>query len=336
MGPRRFAQCTAFISGLLTSLMLSPVALAQADQTPRARARALGEQGLDLYDSGQFAAAVTKLDEAYSLYPAPTLGLFSARALVKMGKLLEGSQRYIEVSRLTLDADASEQLQQAKRDAKSEQQQLQQRIPRVRVAIVGARAAEVAVTIDGESLAPNQHAGGRQVNPGKHTVRGLRGSDQVEVQLTLRESESKTATLHFKPRTAGATHQPGTSNPTAAAQADRANTGSSQRTLGWVALSLGGVGLGVGAVAGVMGSSKKSDLEAQCGDITRCPESARSDVDSYNSLRTISTVGFVAGGIGLTAGTLLLLTAPSEQPTSGRTPLQPWVGLGSAGLRGEF
>jgi hypothetical protein len=50
----------------------------------------------------------------------------------------------------------------------------------------------------------------------------------------------------------------------------------------------------------------------------------------YNALRTASMVGFIVGGIGIAAGTTLVLTSPSQNQVG------LYVTPNSAGLHGVF
>lgn len=330
-----------FVVVCLCALVLtfSPRVSAQGE-SPREQARVLGEEGLAKYDAGDFKGALEKLDRAYALYPAPTLGLYSARALAKLGRLLEASRRYLVVSRATLEADATDQLKQAQADATSEHGMLQKRIPVLRVEVTGAEIAEVAITLNGTPVASSELGQGRQLDPGKYVVEGIRGAETKSAEVVLRETDTKTAALQFTPTVVvappPAVVETAPPPPPQKDQRNPANAGSSQRTLGWVVLTLGGVGVGVGAVTGIMASGKKSDLENVCPDLTHCPESSRGDVDSYNNLRTASSIGFIAGGVGVAAGLVLVFTAPKSPSARSRRGVQPFVGLGSAGVRGAF
>ena len=82
----------------------------------------------------------------------PSLGLWSARALAKLGKLVEAEARYLEVIRLPTSVGDEAIQEQARQDARNERAELARRIPSVLVRIEGAPAAEVAVTIDGAPL----------------------------------------------------------------------------------------------------------------------------------------------------------------------------------------
>ena len=107
-----------------------------------------------------------------------------------------------------------------------------------------------------------------------------------------------------------------------------------RRSAGFVALAGGAVGLALGGVTGVLAMSKRTELDKNpdCAADHLCPPEESSNVDSLNTLRTVSTVGFVAGGALAAAGLVLVLTAPSSKAPA--TAL--WVSPTSAGLRGSF
>jgi hypothetical protein len=113
--------------------------------------------------------------------------------------------------------------------------------------------------------------------------------------------------------------------------------------LPWTALGVGGAGLVLGTVAGVVAMGKHSDLEKVCGGGV-CPSGQQNNVDSYHAMGTLSTIGFVVGGVGVAAGVVLFLVKPSApqvspmSPATGSSPLSvtPVVGLGSVGAVGTF
>jgi hypothetical protein len=111
-------------------------------------------------------------------------------------------------------------------------------------------------------------------------------------------------------------------------------TAKPDRTLAFVGFGVGAVGLAVGVGAGLAASSKHSSAADACTE-GKCAEgsSGADDVDSFRRLRTISTVGYVVGAVGIGAGVTLWLTAPKSK-TSGRAGA--FIGATSAGLRGAF
>jgi hypothetical protein len=109
-------------------------------------------------------------------------------------------------------------------------------------------------------------------------------------------------------------------------------TKSPDRTLAFVGLGVGTVGLAIGVGAGLAASKKYRSAETSCPD-AGCTPSGADDVDSFRQLRTISTIGYVVGAVGIGAGVTLWLTAP-KQTTTVRTGV--YLGAKSAGVRGSF
>lgn len=310
----------------------------------------MGTKGLTHFDAGEYAKAVEQFEQAYGLYRAPTLGLYSARALAKLGRLTQASARYLDVMNMTLPKDAPAQFAEAQSAAAAERTELIQRIPRLRVEIAGSGDGNVTVNVDGVATDLEALAAGIQLNPGAHEVRGQLGDKPAKMSVALQEGETRTITLDFaSPSPAAVAPAPGSAGPASTPAVGgafppagpdgraAATEGSAARTFGWVLIGTGIVGVGVGAVTGGIASQKKTDLEGVCRpSLDHCPESERRVVDEYNTLRTVSTVGFVAGGIGLAGGGILLLSSRNKNPKPRAQSVAPWVGVASAGMRGWF
>ena len=333
---------TAFLMAMAAALLSSPIARAQqVDEASKSAARDIGKQGLEAFKAGRYDEAVDKLGRAYAVVKVPGLGLWTARALEKAGKLVEASEVYNEVGMLEV-AEGDRAVQEvAKQDAAKEREALLPRIPKLTIQVQGAPADQVQVTVDGVAVAAALIGAARPANPGNHSATGKLGEQQVTEEVTLAEGESKTVVLRVtapapveQPAVAEPAPAPAPAPATTAPADTGTEDGSMQRTLGWVGLGVGGVGLVFGTVTGIMALSKKSALEdGGCVD-GACYADQADDVDSYNSMRTLSTVGFVIGGVGAAAGAVLLLTAPEEKE-AGPT-LSAWLGVGSAGVKGSF
>jgi len=328
------------------SVLVAATAAAQDDVT-LATARDIASEGLRAYDAGRYEEAADKLSRAYQVVKVPTVALLTARSFVKVGKLVEASEVYLQATRLEAKGEFRAEQEKAQQDAGRERAELMPRIPKLLVTIEGADPNEVAVAIDGKDVPVALLGAGSLVDPGTRRIEGRRGQQVVTQQVTIAERERKAVTLRFgaepaapvaspamqgaaPPPPAGATAPP----PPAAADADTTPDGSMQRTFGWVGIGVGGAGILFGTVTGLMAVSNRSDLDANgCVD-SGCYLDQKDDVDSYNALRTISTVGFVIGFVGAAAGVTLLLTAP-ESPSSG-VETHAWLGLGSAGVAGRF
>jgi hypothetical protein len=329
----RGVSCLVLVA--LTLLTASPARAQAGDEAARAEARKIGYAGVEAYQAGDFATARERLETAYQMLRVPSLGLWSARALAKLGKLVEAEARYLEVIRLPTSVGDEAIQEQARRDAGNERTALARRIPSVIVRLEGAPASEVAVTIDDAALVGSALAENHLVNPGRHKVEGIRGTTRAQVEISVAEGEQREAVLRFAAAPAASTSSGGP-DPTLGVQRPAASTGSDpRRTIGWVTLGTGGAGLVIGAVSGFMAMSKKSDLDkAGCGTGSTCPPSERGNVDSYNSLRTVSGVGFIAGAALAGVGAYLLLTAPTDdaghEPAASRR--RPRTGIGNVRL----
>src|SRR4051812_16671329 len=188
----------------LTLLTARPVAAQASDDSSRAEARKIGYAGVEAFQAGDFATARDRLETAYQLLQVPSLGLWSARALAKVGKLVEAEARYLEVIRLPTSVGDEAIQEQARQDARNERAELARRIPSVLVRIDGAPAAEVAVTIDGTPLTGSAVGESHLLNPGRHRIEGVRATARASVEVVAAEGEQKEAVLRFAPGTADA------------------------------------------------------------------------------------------------------------------------------------
>jgi hypothetical protein len=303
------------------------------DDSSRAAARKLGYSGVEAYQAGDFKTAHEKLEKSYRVLQVPSVGLWSARTLVKLGKWVEASERYLEISRLTVSSGDHAVQKQALAEAAAELEALGPKIPSVVVQLEGAAPAEVKVTVDGTAIASELVNEARPVNPGQHRVEGTRGTEQVLVEITLAEAEQKTAVLRFG--------QPASSAP--APVTDAAPTAGSalgtRRKLALVAGGVGLVGVGLGTYFGLQSKSKLEEADKYCqGGNCTDPRGVTAGEDAYTA-GNISTVGIVVGALGLGGGIVLWVTAPAssstEQPPSA-PQAQLELGVGSVSLKGQF
>jgi len=330
----RVVRCRFWVLGVCAACCVAVPALAQGTAGPGAsargaqeEARALAYAGVEAYEAGDFVSADQKLRRAYALVPVPAVGLWSARALVKLNRLVEASRRYLDVSRSSYAAGDADVQKQAKRDAERERAELLPRIPRLRIELRGATGADVRVTIDGIPTAASALSEPILVNPGDHWIEAQQGTLRSQAQLTLAAGETKSAPLAL----AGAA----TSSDLASVEAplaeprDAANASDDMwRTVGWVGVGVGGATLVGSALAGIIAYSQLSEFDCD-GDT--CQSDNATDVATYNGLRTFSTIGYITGSVLTGAGIFLLLQH--------RTPdreLSLRLGPGSATLGGRF
>jgi hypothetical protein len=297
------------------------------DQATRTAASALGYAGVEAFQAGDYAGASERLEKAYALLKAPSLGLWSARALLKLGRLVQASERYLEVTQLAAATGDAAIQKQAQQDAARELDELGPKIPRVMIAIVGAAAWDVTVSVDAIPIASAQRQAPVPLDPGRRVIEGRQGEQTVRTELVLMEGQHTTVELRFTGTPAA---------PTAARAAARA-TDAPWRTLGWVALVLGGASLTAGAALGVSALDDRSHFKSseECDlDRNQCWLDERSRVDAYNTKRVLSGVGLIAGGVLAATGAYLVFFRTDATPESPSVGLR--VAAGSIALRAQY
>jgi hypothetical protein len=117
--------------------------------------------------------------------------------------------------------------------------------------------------------------------------------------------------------------------------APQASHGTTQKILGWTALGLGVVGLGVGTVFVLQRQSKLDERETVCPDMVLCTDDEIAQNEALTqdarTASTIGTIGFAAGGVLAATGIVLLVTAPKAKPKDS-VALVPVVAPGFQGL----
>jgi len=336
---------------LSVSLLLSAsVALAQTDQE-RAAARSLATEGINAYSAGRNPEAVDKLERAYQLVPIPTIGLWSARALEKAGKLVEANERLIAVGRFQITKDESGVFAQAKAEAEQMQNLLSARVPELQIDVTHAEDLQYVVELDGQALKSALLNVPFQANPGKHTVVARAGSEEVRKDVTVAERAAARVTLdlgglHRAPATAAAPNAPTPANtdsradegPASAQQPDSAPQSSSgmsgKHVVGWVVLGIGTAGLVTGGILGAKAIEQHSLYEDRCPD-GKCSSEYQDYYDTFQRNQMFSLISGGIGIVGVGAGLYLLLS--SDGPArSQQAYVRPWVGYQAVGAEGRF
>jgi hypothetical protein len=206
------------------------------------------------------------------------------------------------------------------------------------------------VTIDGNPVSAAGLGLKRPVDPGQHTVKAeAPGYKPGEATFQVAESGVAEAKIKLEKSAEGEAGAAGPGDTGAGAGGDKAAVSTEKggnKTLALVAFGIGGVGLIAGGITGLIALNKHSSLNDKCPG-GKCPSTSKSDVDSYNTMGTISTAGFIVGGIGVAAGVVLWVTSPKEGAagsTAGSfktvkpkaVTWHPYVGLGGGGVSGQF
>jgi hypothetical protein len=312
----------------------------------RATARTLAQQGFEALRDKDYATAIDRYTRALAIVHAPTLLRDLARAQVGLGKLVEAHENYSTIIREGVAADAPQPWAKALADAKAEIGSITPRLASLTITVTGP--AHPRVTIDGAPIAEASLGVKRPADPGRHEIRAIAaGYYTAKKSVELKEGEAVNIAFELEDA------------PPDAAPKDEEQTGKvsvatvvdppwrKPVTIG--AFALGGAGLVLGGVTGVLAMSKHNQLAGDCTSGV-CGPAQKAGFDNYHTLGMLSTIGFVAGGVGAGAGVVLLLVKPQslveQQPgaqakakakaKSESFAWSPFFGVGSAGVEGTF
>lgn len=318
----------AALVAVATLALAPPEARAQpVDLETKSAARKLGIDGQKLLEAGNVAGALEKFNLADSLVPAPTLGLRAARCLALLGRLVEASERYLDVTRMQLDRNAPAVMRKAQAEALAERDKLVPTLPSLDVTVEGPTGAGVTVIIDTRAVPPALLGQKRPVDPGTHRVEAKRADTTVAREVALKLGEAGQVTLKLPPLPVPVKIKPPDPFP--------------YRTVGFIGVGVGVAGLLFGGVNGILALTTEQKLVIRCGTDRLCPPAAWPQADTFDLMRAFTTAGFIIGASGLAVGIPFLIAAPGPpRPGATETPpaarIDPWIGLGAAGVRGTF
>lgn len=266
----------------------------------------MGAQAVEAYKAGKYEEALGLFQRAHDIVGLTTTGLYIARSLERLNRWVEASERYLEVTRMPLADDAEPLHVKAKEDAAAERAALMPRIPKLTIEIRGAEVSAVKVTLDGRPVPAALLGVARPADPGEHVLEATDASRRARESLTLAEAEAKTVVLDLENATPLPAPAP---EPPPHMPTDEGS--SSLGIVGWVAIGVGGAGLIVGAITGGLALGKRGDLEDGCPN-KECPPELHGDVDSYQTLRVVSAVGLIGGGILAAAGVVMVVVVSTQ------------------------
>jgi hypothetical protein len=316
-------------------------AYAQRTATDIESARQLYNQGIQLRDMGDLKGALEKLKAAHALGNTPITGLDLCKTHAALAQPVEAREVCLGVGRIPPLAGETPRSQDARNEAARVAEEQTPKIALVRLHITGVPPGRQAIVlVDGAAVPAAALAEARAVNPGHHDISARIGKGaETKSSFDLGAGESKEVTLPVQApppelEPVGPTYPPGERPPPS-----RPNT---LATAGWI---VGGVGVGIGSVAGLVAMTKKSDLDKNCTPNKICGTEDHDTLDGAKTWGNVSTVFFIIGGAGLLVGLYATLTAPksaAQTPaprTVGQAPqptFTPDLGPGGVGVHGSF
>jgi hypothetical protein len=307
----------------------------------KAVAESLFQDGRALMDAGEVAQGCVKLADSYRLEAAIGTLLNLARCHELEGKTASAWAEYRQVAETADKAGQKERATAAREFAA----RLEPTLSRLVIEVPHATAG-IEVTRDGVPVGKGTLSAAVPVDPGDHEiVAAAPGMKTWTAKITIGpNADRQVVTVPVLESVGHAGAGPASAEPPKdQAAASPATDGGSgpPRALMYAAFAVGGAGLVLGVVTGVLAIGKQSDLEdsGHCNE-TQCDRTVSSDLSSYDTMKALSTVGFVVGGLGVAAGVVLLVTSKQKSPPHAGAARAPviTVRLGAASIeaRGAF
>ncbi len=361
---RRLAVCL----GLSVMLAAVPAWSQAPAQDNVQQGRAEFDAGREALKQGDLQTALAHFRKSLALNRSSGTLLNLASCEEKIGMFASAWRHYGEALTLLPEKDSRAKL------AREKLQDIQPRIPSIRVQLEPGHAADVTVSFDEKALSPAELGAHVQADPGAHVLTiSAPGHVQKRHELMLKAGERQTlivpplaaevpaAPTATATATASAAPAPAlppspapslvpTSGLASSTVATRAagpapDGGGPLRIAGYAALGLGGVAAVVGAVTGGLSLSKKQELESACPGTGQrsCDPALQSTHASGEALAHASTATLIVAGVALAAGATFVIATlgkPSPHPSTARrppaAPPQLAIGPGSIALQGRF
>jgi hypothetical protein len=319
---------TAWVAALVGALVLGAApASAAPNAKDKAEAKALVTQAKTAAKQKRWGDAATALERADELDPSAQTKLDLGRALLQEKKLVAASKALNGV----VDSAKGPGGKKLVGAAKKLLTEIEPRVPWIQIDVVGPSPDKAAIAIDGQDVDAKMEV---PIDPGEHLVTvEADGFEPAEKKIVLAEGKHERLKITLDKMVEA--------EATPVASEDKAeeedNGGSALPAI--LAFGVGAAGIGVGTIFGVMAFSETDKVKGSC-DGTSCPPEVQQSLDVAKTNGTISTVGFVVGGVGIATGVVLLLTrSGSTKKVDGADTtahVRPWVGPGQAGVLGKF
>ncbi len=303
-------------SSLGLVLLLTTFASTATAETDEQRAMVLFERGRKLARDGHCADAIpTLLESVHKIEGVgPLLNL--GNCYESLGKTASAHKYFLRAQEIATARDDRRQVEAAQR-ARS----LEKDLPFLTIHVPASlRTPSTELRVDGELWPPARWDTPQPIDPGSHDIEFIAPPEPKQSDtITVR---SKSDHVAWTAKLARAEPPPPPAPPSAVpialprAPDARPEHSSTQRTAGLVAGSFGVAGLVVGTIAGLVSLSAHHAVTSSCASYPHCDSADRSAIESNNSRAqsagTISTIGFVAGGILLAGGAALFFTGPKN------------------------
>ncbi len=332
---------------------------AQADPDSGKQARIQFEQGVTLFEGGEFEKAAIAFDRAYQLRPSYKILYNIAQVeneLMHYARALEAYSKYIEEGKASLSEERVSLI-------KNEIERLEALVGTV---VVQCPIAGAKVMLDGERRGETPLAGPIYIEMGKHEIvlrKGMReiyresfriaGGQQFDVSLGEEDSSLPAPVPVAAPVVEGkSVNEPKSeSEPVAGQPREEALKEEEQeapisettteptgakRVWTWVTISIGVAAGAAGGVIGGLSMKKRDDLAGSC-EGNYCNESEKGEGGTIKKMNLAADVLYGVAAAGIITGIVLFFVEPniSSENTVAVAPTAWGDGAGLA-ISGRF
>jgi serine/threonine-protein kinase len=312
-----------YVSLTFAAVMFALPARAQTDPVT---AQALFDDAKRLMASGHAAEACPKLAESQRLDPGVGTLLNLGDCYDQTGKPSRAWATFREAEAAAQHEGQSDRVKYAKRRA----QETEAKLVRLTVDVPSdVRIPSLEVLRDGETLREPLWGSAVPVDPGDHLVEARApGFKTFESRVTATHDPIVVRVVpleHEAPQTVEPPPPPALTAPPVTFESERGTPlpppppppSSAARTAGFVTGTIGLVGIGVGALFGVLAIDRDNAARGAGCDATTCPTQGALDISNdAKKFAIASDVAFIAGGVFVVTGIICLLAAPRSSPAA--------------------
>ena len=316
---------------LIAALLAATPAAGQEVKKDPASAAALFQEGREAARSGDYPAACAKFTDSYRFDPAVGTLLNLADCNERLGRLASAWQLFSQAAE-QLPPDDSRKAAAAARVAA-----LSPRLPRLAITLTPDAPEGTKVTRDGVELGSGSLGSALPLDPGEHVV-VVTAPDRTERRFTVSVTEGKPHSLRVEPGAPAARPSPAATSTATRPEAPPPGRGgmSTTRVAGLVVGGAGVVGLGVAVVTGLILPGKKSTVDEHCDANKLCDREGYDAAQSGQTLSTVNTAAWIAGGIATGVGATLFFLGDGGHEPSAAVAVSPLRGGAGASLTMRF
>jgi hypothetical protein len=295
-----------------------------------ATARNALRDGLAARDANDVPGALARLTTAWDLVQTPVTGFELGKTHLMLGHILQAHELFVKVGRMPAALEESSRSATARTEAARLAEDLEPRIPSLRIRVKVPPGATAVLRIDDEIVAMTGAITPRTVNPGAHQI-VARAGDGPEQRVTVELKEGETKDVELAPKWVPPKVPVAGTGP--ALYVRQANP------LVFVGFGAAGAGVVLTTVALAFAADASARTRSRCGD-EFCPDTVdQTQVGVGGTARERQAWLLVAAISGITSGAFLtmgVITATRPVKVKLVGSVAPFIGPTGAGLTGRF